>query len=384
MDSEKALENEEQEESADSELRQKLHQAEEKLDGLRKSLRAARQTQRDGAGTRITEKNSAPALAPFNLRERRMMKMPGHGKVYSMHWASDSRHVLTASQDGNLIIWDAIAGSRHTTISLRSSWVMTCAFERLSGSLAACGGLDNLVSVYNTAGTSMRAFAELAGHNGHISALRFLDSDTILSSSGDASINLWDITKGVAVGTFHGHSSDVTSLDLNASDTNCFVTGSCDTSAKVWDVRTLGAAKMTFEGQSVDSEPADINSVRWFPDGFCFGAGGDDATCRLFDMRSCGELSRYSPQQNGDAVVTSIDFSKSGRLLLAAMDDDYQENTDRSHVVAWDVLAAEGAGTVASVRGFANRVANLGVAPSGEALATACWDTCLKIWSTSN
>ena len=32
----------------------------------------------------------------------------GHlSKIYSMHWANDSRHIVSASQDGKLIVWDA-------------------------------------------------------------------------------------------------------------------------------------------------------------------------------------------------------------------------------------------------------------------------------------
>lgn len=39
----------------------------------------------------------------LRLRQRRLLK--GHyGKIYAMHWASDSRHLLSASQDGRLLV----------------------------------------------------------------------------------------------------------------------------------------------------------------------------------------------------------------------------------------------------------------------------------------
>ena len=34
------------------------------------------------------------------------------------------------------------------SIPLRSSWVMTCAFEQTHNQMVACGGLDNLCSIY--------------------------------------------------------------------------------------------------------------------------------------------------------------------------------------------------------------------------------------------
>jgi hypothetical protein len=36
--------------------------------------------------------------------------------------------------------------------SLKSTWVMSCAYERTENRLVACGGLDNHCSIYN-AGT---------------------------------------------------------------------------------------------------------------------------------------------------------------------------------------------------------------------------------------
>ena len=56
--------------------------------------------------------------------------LKGHyGKVYSLHWAGDSRRLVSASQDGKLIIWDGLTTNKLNAVPLRSSWVMTCAFD---------------------------------------------------------------------------------------------------------------------------------------------------------------------------------------------------------------------------------------------------------------
>ncbi|KAJ8685675.1 hypothetical protein QAD02_021468 [Eretmocerus hayati] len=62
------------------------------------------------------------------------------------------------------------------------------------------------------------------------------------------------------------------------------------------------------------------NFLRFFPNGFAFATGSDDATCRLFDIRSDQELAMYS-HDNIICGITSVAFSKSGRLLLAGYDD---------------------------------------------------------------
>ena len=45
-------------------------------------------------------------------------------------------------------MWDAYTTNKIHAIPLRSSWVMTCAYAP-TGSYVACGGLDNLCSIYS-------------------------------------------------------------------------------------------------------------------------------------------------------------------------------------------------------------------------------------------
>ena len=75
--------------------------------------------------------------------------------------------------------------------------------------------------------------------------------------------------------------------------------------------------------------------MQFFPNGNAFATGSDDATCRLFDLRADQELMVYS-HDNIICGITSVAFSKSGRLLLAGY-DDFNCNV-------WDTLKAERAG----------------------------------------
>lgn len=77
---------------------------------------------------------------------------------------------------------------------------------------------------------------------------------------------------------------------------------------------------------------------QFFPNGHAFATGSDDATCRLFDIRADQELAMYS-HDNIICGITSVAFSKSGRLLLAGY-DDFNCNV-------WDSMKAERAGKCA-------------------------------------
>lgn len=118
------------------------------------------------------------------------------------------------------------------------------------------------------------------------------------------------------------------SLSLSP-DMRTFVSGACDASAKLWDIRE-GCCKQTFPGHE-----SDINAVTFFPNGWAFATGSDDATCRLFDVRADQELAMYS-HDNIICGITSVAFSKSGRLLLAGY-DDFNCNV-------WDSMKTERAG----------------------------------------
>uniref|UniRef100_A0A2K5X285 G protein subunit beta 2 n=7 Tax=Boreoeutheria TaxID=1437010 RepID=A0A2K5X285_MACFA len=298
----------------------------------------------------------------IQMRTRRTLR--GHlAKIYAMHWGTDSRLLVSASQDGKLIIWDSYTTNKVHAIPLRSSWVMTCAYAP-SGNFVACGGLDNICSIYSlkTREGNVRVSRELPGHTGYLSCCRFLDDNQIITSSGDTTCALWDIETGQQTVGFAGHSGDVMSLSL-APDGRTFVSGACDASIKLWDVRD-SMCRQTFIGHE-----SDINAVAFFPNGYAFTTGSDDATCRLFDLRADQELLMYS-HDNIICGITSVAFSRSGRLLLAGY-DDFNCNI-------WDAMKGDRAGVLA---GHDNRVSCLGVTDDGMAVATGSWDSFLKIWN---
>jgi guanine nucleotide-binding protein subunit beta, other len=90
--------------------------------------------------------------------------------------------------DGKLIIWDSWSGNRTQLIPLRSAWVMTVAFAP-SGNFVACGGMDNMCTVYDVnnrdASGQAKLVRELASYEGFLSSVRFLDDTHIITGSGD-------------------------------------------------------------------------------------------------------------------------------------------------------------------------------------------------------
>jgi len=314
-------------------------------------------------------KNIQPVSTSFKARQI----LKGHfGKIYAMHWAEDSKHLVFASQDGKLIIWNGFTTNKVHAIPLRSSWVMTCAYSP-SGNLVACGGLDNICSVYKLPsngqapkeGQQQKTYCELAQHEGYLSCCRFIQDDEIITSSGDSTCILWDVEAKSPKAIFNDHQGDVMSVSI-LKEESYFVSGSIDATAKLWDHRNKKACVKTFSGHE-----SDINSVSFYPDGMAFGTGSDDSSCRLFDIKAYAQLAKY----HNDKIlcgITSVSFSKTGRMLFAGYDDH--------NCYIWDTQL--GCLSISNqLSGHENRVSCLGVTLDGKALCTGSWDTSLKIWA---
>ena len=175
-----------------SDLVERIAAAKKQVESLKKQIESAQLEKLNGFEGLNTKVTNVINLGP-TPKVRRTLR--GHfGKVYALHWSGDSQHLVSASQDGKLIVWNALQSVKTQAIPLRSSWVMTCAFEQSKGNLVACGGLDNLCSIYQINQPQvMRSYRELAAHDGYLSCCRFISESQILTSSGDSTCMLWDI-----------------------------------------------------------------------------------------------------------------------------------------------------------------------------------------------
>jgi len=151
------------------------------------------------------------ALHPQLDRLKTRRKLVGHfGKVVSLTWARDSERAMTASQDGNVIVWNALTAKKAELVPLKSSWVMFAEISQKGPELFATGGLDNVATIWKApqegkedAGYTLAQ--EFYGHDGYVCGARFLgDSSRLITTSGDATAGLWDFKKSKARGDKDG------------------------------------------------------------------------------------------------------------------------------------------------------------------------------------
>jgi len=298
----------------------------------------------------------------LNIRVRRTLK--GHiAKVYECDFCeNEPDQIVSCSQDGKLIVWNGLTTHKLYVIPLKSQWVLTCAYSP-GGRYVSCGGLDNTLYLFKlTEDDSIpQTSIDLKGHEGSISRTRFLDDERVISTSGDKSAILWNISATNVEQQFNGHLGDVLCLDVN-KDRNTFVTGSIDKSCMLWDLRT-GEAEISYTGHS-----ADVNSVKYFPGYNSFASGSDDGTIRLFDLRANRELMVFTQPEDEAFRVLSVAFSQSGRYLFSAC---------HFSTFIWDTLSGKNTGSLEDD----DIISWVGVNPNGRALYSASWNSFIKVYA---
>lgn len=348
-----------------------------------------------------------------NLKNVRTLK-GHHNKIADVKWSQDSTTVLSASQDGFLLLWDAVTGFKKNVIILKSQWVLACAISP-NKRFVASAGLDNHCTVYKIDGSDMvqqKIVSIFKGHTCYISECEFQSNNTVLTASGDMTARKWDVTKGMKTMEFAGHLGDIIALATPKSfdtgvcgsiNANVFATGGSDGHIFLWDDRQQKPAQKFLVGDT------DVGCLQFFSDNNAIASGSDDGLVRLFDLRADSKIAEYSLMQKRslwsnqfkpkDSVrqnnnsspfsksmemtslltsdstydidgVASLDFSNSGRLLYACYSD--------YGCVVWDTLKGEIVGTL---QGHENRVNKVKSSNNGFGILTGSWDETIKLWT---
>jgi WD40 repeat protein len=116
----------------------------------------------------------------------------------------------------------------------------------------------------------------LIGHTNYLEGIAFSpDSKTLISSSDDNTLKLWDVTTGQELRTFSGHTKWGHDVAFSP-DGKTVVSANSDGTVKLWDV-TTGQVLRNFTGHK-----GQVLAVAFSPDGRWAASGGDDGVIKLW------------------------------------------------------------------------------------------------------
>ncbi|MEG3842305.1 WD40 repeat domain-containing protein, partial [Microcoleus sp. herbarium14] len=118
----------------------------------------------------------------------------------------------------------------------------------------------------------------LKGHSNSVNAVAVTsDGKRVLSGSGDTTIKVWDLTTGKELFTLKGHSNSVNAVAVT-SDGKRAISGSSDNTIKAWDL-TTGKEDFTLYGHSDW-----VNAVAVTADAKWAISGSFDNTLKVWDL----------------------------------------------------------------------------------------------------
>jgi WD40 repeat protein len=282
--------------------------------------------------------------------------------VRSLVVSKDGQHVLSASEDGTMVLWELRSGRIVQRYLGHEDKVMTARFSP-DGEFIASGSRDQTIRLWQVkTGREAKKFrldlnawmkidGQTRGSGGRIHSLAFSPSGKHLlcgsasgvwllevesgrqirhydrgkilklvtdvfsvafSPKGDkiaggywGGVYLWDTETGDVLLHLEGHKKTVTSVAF-AREGDLIVSGSEDATVRLWDSRT-GEAIHEFTGHRKPVHSVAVEEKRELA-----LSGSEDGTLRLLDLKAKKEIRHFENQDE----VTAVAFSPGGEYIL--------------------------------------------------------------------
>ncbi|OUM59560.1 hypothetical protein PIROE2DRAFT_28840, partial [Piromyces sp. E2] len=258
------------------------------------------------------------------------------------------------------------------------SMVVTCL--QFDDDKIISGSDDNIINIYDTATGKLRK--KLTGHTGGVWVLHYY-GNTLVSGSTDRTVRIWDIEEGKCTHQFDGHTSTVRCLQILIPTKNpitgkiepefpLIVTGSRDTTLRVWpnssNTSTSGGNSSNINPYFLHTLHGHTQSVRAVAgSGNVLVSGSYDSTVRVWDLKT-GE-SVHLLRGHMDKVY-SVGYSPELELAASGSMDTF--------VRVWSTKTGE---CLYQLEGHSSLVGLLEISPNY--IVSAAADNTLRIWSPS-
>lgn len=160
-------------------------------------------------------------------------------------------HLLSASRDCTVKLWDVETGFCDATFTDHTDWVRCLAVRQSDGGLFASAGNDTVIQVYDTTRTRVM---ELRGHEHVVETLAFVTEeplktnaaretqhtktirDYLASGSRDRTVRLWKVSESSCIAVLKAHENWVRSVVIHPSG-NYIISSADDKSIRVFDIK---------------------------------------------------------------------------------------------------------------------------------------------------
>ena len=178
------------------------------------------------------------------------------------------------------------------------------------------------------------------------------------STSQEGTINIWDISVGLCIGTLKEHSAKVSCISFS-SNNEWLLSASYDKTIKLWNLKS-GKCEKTFRGHSNM-----VSSAVFAPNNNKILSASLDGTVRIWDIKtgSNNKLSGNYPEG-----ISFACYSPDGRIIAFAHDKS---------VLIFDALTEK---CIKSLIGHTQPIRSICFSPDNTHIVSASNDSTIRIW----
>lgn len=266
----------------------------------------------------------------WDVRTKTMLHaLSGHKNgVSSVQFSPDEAQVITSSWDNTVVFWDARTGRKLRTINCPHP-VLSAKLNRDGDRIATSfydiqhdnGEVNRTSAIIWDVRTGRRIIELNGGHIGRVNSVEFSpNEDTIVTTSGDKTIIMWDAHNGRQLYVLRGHAHHV-SVARFSPDGSKIVSISHDKKIIIWDTQT---GELLYR---ISGNHSEISDVRFTVEGTQLLISTHGGQVCLYDVPLNDEMQQAI---NASLLEQQVPVLNNGAPIAQPIDDQFDNEMQQA------------------------------------------------------